>query len=402
VRDTAMSAEDKQTKTEAVIDDGNDNDDDDDDDDGGRVIDIDIDIDAGDDRGSEDDSSDDDDDDDDDDNHKDEAVDLDDIEYNNAEKGTKVSEAPPESAPEAASEDAPAESSSKTTSTPPPAKNCLSYLYTIADKEKELPLIGYILSAFLFFLAAISKKLPTELTTRRNNNRNLVPFENMLNDIYEDIFDFDDAIYDGIYNDDYILDGSNPFIDGGIYEDIIGIGNGNGNGNGLCGCYGGGSGVYLLPNYFGYGISLSVISFIYVLFYISWVRYNTYLASSNNMSSNNVSIVNTNTNNNDSNIIEDGTNDNNDDDDSTTQNNVVVVQHQSKSELILEKYQWLINGILLLWTFIGWVIFTFGGGSVFRSVGNGKCSAVLLNIKNQNKNQLNVSTLFLVHSLTEI
>lgn len=190
--------------------------------------------------------------------------------------------------------------------------------------QAELPLLGYGLASFVFFLSAVTRRTKTAQFVQDFNS-------NSVNDMYSDVMD---NAFEDIWN--YI----EP-----TYTDLTS------SYTNICAGYGG----TLRSSHFAYALSLGLIGALMAGAAFGWMRYNNGLATKRNGEQPVGGDV------------EGGSQAGSEDARITTEED----PNKSKSELFLDNYKWVINLVLFLWAFIGWAFFTFGGGDVFAYTGNG-------------------------------
>lgn len=190
------------------------------------------------------------------------------------------------------------------------AKKSLFKVPAITFTQAEMPLLGYAMASFVFFLAAVGKQCKSNFRRRT---------EEFAAGFLEDFFD---EITDNIetFDDDF---GVNPYI----------------------GLYGGMSGFSCLPTgYYAYAVCLGIFGILISVGLVVWMKYNDSLAAKRNAAEGDIEM----------------------DGESISNEDV-----KSVSELFLDNHKWLFNGFLFLWAVIGWAIFTFGARGVFAMTGNG-------------------------------
>ena len=225
-----------------------------------------------------------------------------------------------------------------TATTTAAAENSNSSLLTRLDvalqtgmTKEELPLLGYAIASFVFFLASLSKGEETQVsisTVTINTNA-------------------------GTINTNV---GQVGLEDPTSYLTNIGK----------------------LPQaQFGYAISLGILGMLMAGGVFGWMRYNAVVAKKRQENANN--------NARSGGDVEEGSSSQQqqqhhqqqqqqqqpDREQAQTQSQMELVQSKSKSELLLEKSRWLINAVLFVWAIIGCGYFTFGGSGVFAFTGNG-------------------------------
>lgn len=202
--------------------------------------------------------------------------------------------------------------------------------------SEELPLLGYTIASFVFFLAAVTRRqkraASMDLGFSAADTSPVLNYNDILGDVYsdnaleEDDSEFAEALSQSIiqqceasYN---ALCGSNSLLMGAM------------------GVYGNG----LPSGHFAYALCLGIFGALMGGGVIFWNR----TSASKNVDR----VVDEN----------DDTSEGGDDGDERI---------QSQSGDFLQQYRWLINGVLLLWAGIGWAVFTLGRSEVFAYTGNG-------------------------------
>lgn len=217
----------------------------------------------------------------------------------------------------------------------------------ISFSKAEMPLLGYALASFVFFLAAVGKRARRGSLGSTNNlavgMAGAQAANNMANNLFEGIideFDIEDDsvenVMDGIFDSTWIDDDWNT-----NYDDDFGLGLDQMLGN-VCGMGFG----RLRNSYYAYALCLGIFGMLMAGALIGWMKYNASLAAKREETKASRGGI---------------------EDDGSAYDD----ENKSVSELFLENHGKWFNLFLFLWAFIGWAIFTFGGDNVFRFTGNG-------------------------------
>ncbi len=190
------------------------------------------------------------------------------------------------------------------------AEKSLFKVPALSFSQAEMPLLGYLLASFVFFLAAVGKQCKGFGRRRVEDS-----FQDFFGSIFDEIVE---DTFDDVYPYDYVGD-PNSFA--GIFN-----------------C--------LRTGYYAYAICLGIFGILFSVGLIVWIKYNASLAANRNPMDLEGSPV--------------------DDGESFANEDKTV------SELFLDNNKWLFDGFLLVWAIVGWAVFTFGAGSVFALTGNGK------------------------------
>mmetsp|Transcript_18609 Transcript_18609/g.46168 ORF Transcript_18609/g.46168 Transcript_18609/m.46168 type:complete len:414 (-) Transcript_18609:371-1612(-) len=189
------------------------------------------------------------------------------------------------------------------------AEKSLFKVPALSFSQAEMPLLGYLLASFVFFLAAVGKQCKGFGRRRVEDS-----FQDFFGSIFDEIVE---DTFDDVYPYDYVGD-PNSFA--GIFN-----------------C--------LRTGYYAYAICLGIFGILFSVGLIVWIKYNASLAANRNPMDLEGSPV--------------------DDGESFANEDKTV------SELFLDNNKWLFDGFLLVWAIVGWAVFTFGAGSVFALTGNG-------------------------------
>ncbi len=188
-------------------------------------------------------------------------------------------------------------------------KKSLFKVPALSFTEAEMPLLGYAMASFVFFLAAVGKQCKFNFRRRT---------EDFAAGFLEDFFD---EITDIAIDDDFQFGGANPFL--GMY--------------GGFGC--------LPTGYYAYAICLGIFGILMSVGLVVWMKLNDSIAAKRNAAEGDIEM--------------DG-------------ESIPTEEDKSVSERFLDNHKWVFNGLLFLWAVIGWAIFTFGAQGVFSMTGNGK------------------------------
>lgn len=192
-----------------------------------------------------------------------------------------------------------------------------------AFAKEEHPFLGYTVASVIFFLSAVGKRMKSDECLFGEMTSSAVG-----GDIFTDIYSDGGAYEDGLY-EDMVSEYTDVYTD--VYSDTI------------CGCYGAFVGK-LRPGPYAYALCFGIFGALMGGGVVGWMRYNASLKAKRSSGP----------------PASDDFSEEPDDD-----------PYKSSSELFLENHLWLINIVLFLWAFIGWLFFTFWGDQVYAHTGNG-------------------------------
>lgn len=196
-------------------------------------------------------------------------------------------------------------------------KKSLFKVPALSFTPAEMPLLGYALASFIFFLAAVGRKCKG--FGRRRVEENTFQIDDFVQNIWNELDidpyqDVDDGVFDVTYD---------PF-----FSSLLG------------------PSCFFRTGYYAYAICLGIFGILFSVGLVVLIKYNASLAANRNPMDLEGSPV------------DDGESFTNDED-------------KTVSELFLDNNKWLFDGFLLVWAIVGWAVFTFGAEGVFAVTGNG-------------------------------